>query len=136
MPKFSVIIPVYNVEKYIRRCITSVINQTFKDYEIIVINDGSTDNSIEIAKEFPVKIINSPHVSVSEARNLGVKKAKGEYILFLDSDDYWDNDLLKKLTKSLKNNPDLVRFQVRTVTDNNETKDYNLINKKMSTIYS
>ena len=99
MPKFSVIIPVYNVEKYIRRCITSVINQTFKDYEIIVINDGSTDNSIEIAKEFPVKIINSPHVSVSEARNLGVKKAKGEYILFLDSDDYWDNDLLKKLTK-------------------------------------
>lgn len=124
MPKFSVIIPVYNVEKYIRRCITSVINQTFKDYEIIVINDGSTDNSIEIAKEFSVKIINSPHVSVSEARNLGVKKAKGEYILFLDSDDYWDNDLLKKLTKSLKNNPDLVRFQVRTVTDNNETKDY------------
>lgn len=124
MPKFSIVIPVYNVEKYIGRCLDSVFNQTFKDYEVIVVDDGSTDKSIEIVKEYDVNVITSKHVSVSEARNIGEKKATGEYLLFLDSDDYWDKDLLKEITKSLENNPDLVRFQVRTVTDQDETNDY------------
>lgn len=125
MPKFSIIIPVYNVEKYIKRCIESVTNQTYKDYEIIVVNDGSTDKSMDIVKEFDTKVINSKHVSVSEARNQGSQVAKGEYLIFLDSDDYWENKLLENINKSLKNNPDLVRFQVRTVTDTNEVTDFN-----------
>ena len=124
MPKFSIIIPVYNVEQYIKRTLDSVFNQTEKDFEVIIVDDGSTDNSISIAKEYDVKIIHSKHVEVSEARNIGEKKAKGEYILFLDSDDYWDKDLLKKINKSLDNKPDLVRFQVRTVTDTGIKTDY------------
>ncbi len=124
MPKFSIIIPVYNVEEYIARCLDSVFKQTMKDFEVIVVDDGCTDKSIEIAKEYDVEVITSKHVSVSEARNIGEKKATGEYLLFLDSDDYWDKDLLKEITKSLENKPDLVRFQVRTVTDQDEITDY------------
>ena len=125
MPKFSIVIPVYNVEDYIERCLESIKKQTFKDYEVIVVDDGCTDKSIEIAKQYDVKIIKTEHVSVSEARNVGVKHTKGEYLIFLDSDDYWDKDLLNEINKSLDNNPDLVRFQVRTVTDTGEITDYN-----------
>lgn len=126
MPKFSIIIPVYNVEKYIGKCLNSVFNQTEKDFEVIVVDDGSKDKSMEIVKKYDVQIIKTKHVSVSEARNLGVKKAKGEYLIFLDSDDFWDKDLLKEISKSIKtNNPDLVRFQVRTITEDNESIDYN-----------
>lgn len=125
MPKFSIVIPVYNVEKYIKRTLDSIKSQTFKDYEVIVVNDGSTDKSMDICKKYDVKIINSKHVEVSEARNIGAKQAKGEYLVFLDSDDWWDKDLLKEINKSLDNDPDLVRFQVRTVTDNDERTDYN-----------
>lgn len=124
MPKYSIIIPIYNVEKYLKRTLDSVFNQTEQNFEVIVVNDGSTDKSIEIAKKYKVKIIDTKHVSVSEARNIGVKHAKGDYLIFLDSDDYWDKDLLKEISKSLGNNPDLIRFQVRTVTDKDERKDY------------
>ena len=124
MPKFSIVIPVYNVEKYIKRTLDSVFNQTYKDFEVIVVNDGCTDKSIDYAKEYKVKIVGDKHVGVSEARNIGKKEATGEYLLFLDSDDYWDNELLEKINMSLKNKPDLVRFQVRTVTDKNEITNY------------
>lgn len=124
MPKFSIIIPVYNVEKYIGKCLDSVMSQTYNDYEILVIDDGSTDNSKKIVKEYKVKLIESNHVGVSEARNIAIKKAKGDYLVFLDSDDWWDKELLKKLATSSKNNPDLIRFQMRTVTDKNEKTDY------------
>lgn len=125
MPKFSIIIPVYNVENYIKRCLDSVKNQTYKDYEVIIVNDGSTDKSIEIAKKYDFTIINQNNTGLSAARNNGVKKAKGEYIIFLDSDDYIDKDLLKELYESIDNNPDLIRYQIRTVDDNNEIFDYN-----------
>ncbi len=125
MSKFSIIIPVYNVEKYLKMCLDSVFNQTYKDYEVIVVNDGSTDKSMDIVKDYNVKVNNIKHVSVSEARNIGVKKATGEYLIFLDSDDYWEKDLLKEINKSLDNNPDLVRFQVRTVTDTGEINNFN-----------
>lgn len=124
MPRYSIVIPVYNVEKYLKRTLDSIFNQTEQNFEVILVNDGSTDKSVEIAKKYKVKIIDSKHVSVSEARNIGVKHAKGDYLIFLDSDDYWDKDLLKEVSKSLGNNPDLVRFQARTVTDTNEKKDY------------
>lgn len=124
MPKYSIVIPVYNVEKYIKKTLDSVFNQTEKDFEVIVVDDGCTDKSIEIAKNYAVKIIKTKHVSVSEARNIGEKHAKGEYLIFLDSDDYWDKKVLEEVSKSLKNNPDLVRFQVRTVTDQNVSTDF------------
>lgn len=120
MPKFSVIIPVYNVEKYIRKCVDSVLNQTFKDYEIIVVNDGSPDKSIEMIKDYDVTIIEQKNQGLSAARNAGAKKAKGEYIIFLDSDDYWRKDLLKEINKSLKNNPDVVRFQIQEIFEDQD----------------
>ena len=123
MPKFSIIIPVYNVEKYIKKCLDSVFDQSYKDFEVIVVNDGTKDNSMQIVKEYDVTIINQENQGLSEARNNGVKKAKGEYIIFLDSDDYLDKDSLKEIAKELDTKPDLVRFQVREVFDNN-TIDY------------
>lgn len=124
MPKFSIVIPVYNVEKYIKRTLDNVFNQTYKDFEVIIVNDGCTDKSIELAKEYKVKVVNDKHVGVSEARNIGEKYAKGEYLLFLDSDDYWDKELLENINNSLDNKPDLVRFQIRTVTDKDEITEY------------
>lgn len=118
MPKFSIIIPVYNVEDYIEKCLNSVFDQTFKDYEVIVVNDGTKDKSMDIVKKFDVKVINQKNQGLSEARNTGVKEAKGEYILFLDSDDFIEKDLLERLNESSKNNPDIIRFQICEVKDN------------------
>ena len=124
MPKFSIIVPVYNVEKYLRKCLDSIKKQTFKDYEVIIVNDGTKDNSMEIAKEYPYKIVNQKNQGLSVARNTGVKQATGEYLIFIDSDDYIEKDLLKKINNSLKNNPDVVRYQIKEVYENeiNEQK--------------
>ena len=124
MPKFSIIIPVYNVEKYIKKCLDSVFSQTEKDYEVIVVNDGTQDNSIELIKDYNIKIINQKNQGLSAARNIGAKHATGEYLLFLDSDDYLEKNTLKEIKKSLKNNPDLVRFQIREVFENGKKIDY------------
>ena len=91
--KISVIIPVYNVEKYLSLCLTSCINQTLNDVEFICVNDGSTDGSLEILNQFAeqdfrIRVIDKPNGGVSSARNAGLRAARGEYIMFLDSDDY------------------------------------------------
>ena len=110
----SVIIPVYNVEKYLRDCLNSVINQTYKDLEIICINDGSKDNSLSILEEYAKKdkriiIINKENAGVSAARNDGIEKSTGEYLFCLDSDDYIDKDFLEVFYNNAKqNNSDLV----------------------------
>lgn len=106
MPKISVIIPVYNVEKYLTECLTSVVNQTFKDIEIICVNDGSTDNSPIILEEFAqkdsrIKIINQENQGLSAARNTGLDVATGEYVSFIDSDDYISTDLYADMQKYL-----------------------------------
>jgi len=90
--KVSIIVPVYNVELYLEECLYSIINQTFEDIEIILINDGSTDHSLEIMEKFAkkdnrIKIISQKNKGVSEARNAGILIASGDYILFVDSDD-------------------------------------------------
>jgi len=90
----SVIIPVFNREETIKRALESVFNQTYKDFEVIIIDDGSTDKTLSLAKEFPVEIITQNNHGVSHARNRGIEKARGEYIALLDSDDEW---LPKKL---------------------------------------
>lgn len=124
MPKFSIIIPVYNVEKYIKKCLDSVFNQSFKDYEVIVVNDGTKDKSMDIVKEYDLTIINQENAGLSAARNTGLSKAKGEYIFFLDSDDYIEKDLLKELDKSIKNKPDIVRFQIQEVFEDGRIVEY------------
>lgn len=125
MPKFSIIVPVYNVEKYIKKCLDSIFNQSFKDFEVIVVNDGTKDNSMDIVKKYDVKVINQENSGLSEARNTGVKSAKGEYIIFLDSDDFIEKDLLKEINDSLKNKPDVVRFQIQDYKDGKVTNKYN-----------
>ena len=107
MIKVSVIIPVYNVEKYLEECLQSVCKQTLKDIEIICINDGSTDKSGQILKDFAKKdkrivLIEQENQGVSIARNNGIKVAKGEYIGFVDSDDWIDPDFYEKLYQSAK----------------------------------
>ena len=98
--KVSVIIPVYNVEKYLKDCVDSIINQTLKETEIILINDGSTDKSVEILKEYNVKIFNlKENKGASFARNIGIEKACGEYLGFVDSDDYIASDFYEILYK-------------------------------------
>ena len=124
MPKFSIIIPVYNVEKYLKKCLDSVFNQTYKEYEVIVVNDGTKDSSMDIVKDYNVKVINQKNQGLSAARNAGVKVATGDYLIFLDSDDYWEKNLLKELSKSLKNNPDLVRFQINEVYEDGRVIPY------------
>ncbi len=123
-PKFSIIVPVYNTEKYLKRCLDSMKSQTFKDYEVIIVNDGSTDNSSDIISKYPYKVINQENQGLSMARNNGVKDANGEYLIFLDSDDYIEKDLLKEINKSLSNNPDLVRYQIKEVFDNKDNINY------------
>lgn len=125
MPKFSIIIPVYNVEKYLKKCLESVYNQTYKNYEVIVVNDGTKDNSMDIVKNYPAKVISQKNQGLSVARNNGVEKASGEYILFLDSDDYIEKGLLKEINKSLNNNPDIVRFQIKEVFEDGKKTEYN-----------
>ncbi len=113
MIKLSVIVPVYNTGKYLEKCLNSLVNQTLKNIEIIIVDDGSTDNSKSIIKKYSKKYDNiTPYYlkngGVSRARNYGIKKAKGKYITFLDSDDYIDLNLYEKMYSKTKNNPDVV----------------------------
>lgn len=112
--KISIIIPVYNSEKFIDRCLTSILNQTYKDYEIILINDGSTDSSLQILRKYEknydfVKVYSQKNHGISYTRNKGIDKAKGEYIIFIDNDDWIDKDYLEKYINYIEeNNFDIV----------------------------
>ena len=106
-PKISVIIPCYNVEKYLCKCLDSVVNQTLKDIEIICVNDGSTDGTQKILEEYSKKddrisLINKPNGGLSSARNAGMEKVHGEYLAFLDSDDWVDLNFYEKLYNAAK----------------------------------
>lgn len=112
--KVSVIIPAYNCAKTIERAIDSVINQTIQVFEIIIINDGSTDNTQLIVNNYinqhngyNIKLINKINEGVSKARNLGIKLSEGDYIAFLDSDDYWDLNKVKKQLQTFESNPNI-----------------------------
>lgn len=113
MTKLSIIVPVYNVEKYLSKCLESLIKQTLKDIEIICVNDGSMDNSLAILKEFAskdsrIRIIDNQHQGVAKTRNTGIEQSTGEYIGFVDSDDYIDIDFFEKLYNSAtKSNSDI-----------------------------
>lgn len=113
-PKISVIVPVYNVEKYLRRCVDSILAQTFTDFELLLIDDGSKDKSGEICDEYEktdnrVKVFHKENGGVSSARNLGLDNAKGEWIAFVDSDDWLDSNCYLSLMKD-ENIADLTYF--------------------------
>ena len=148
MPKVSVIIPVYNVEEYIRECLTSVVNQTLKDIEIIVVNDGTEDQSIErikdiITNDIRIKLINKENGGLSSARNVGITNACSEYLLFLDSDDYLTLDALDELYSFAKTN-ELDQlffnadpfFEKDAEEDNSSYKSYYKRNGKYDSIMS
>ena len=107
MPKVSVIIPVYNVEKYLRECLDSVVNQTLKDIEIILVDDGSTDSSLSICNEYAKKdsritVLQQDHKGAGAARNKGLEIAQGEYLSILDSDDFFELDMLENMLNEAK----------------------------------
>lgn len=129
-PLVSIIIPVYNTEKYLRQCLDSVVNQTLKDIEIICVNDGSTDNSLNILKEYKekdnrIKVFNIENHGVSYARNLGLNNVSGEYVVFIDSDDYVNDVFIEELyNNELETFSDLV-FSGRIL----KNKDDKIISK-------
>lgn len=112
MADISIIIPAYNAEKYIKKCIDSIVNQTKEELEIIVINDGSTDNTEDIVKEYKdkrIKYFKNKNQGIGKTRNFGIEKATGSYIMFIDSDDYIEKDACEKMYNKAKNdNLDIV----------------------------
>lgn len=110
---FSLIVPLYNVEKYLKRCIESLINQTYDNIEILLIDDGSTDNSLNICSNYSkvdnrIKVFHKENGGLSDARNYGIDRAKGDYVIFIDSDDYIDTDTCEKFLPYCKENCDII----------------------------
>ena len=126
IPKISVIVPVYNVEKYLPRCIDSILSQTFTDFELLLIDDGSPDNCGKICDEYAakdscVRVFHKPNGGVSSARNLGLDKAQGEWVTFIDSDDYVSPSYFEELFSATIDNPDFVVINnaVRNIEESN-----------------
>ncbi len=140
MPKVSVIIPVYNVEKYLRECLDSVVNQTLKDIEIICVNDYSTDNSPKILEEYAshdnrIKIINNEkNIHAGQSRNKGLSLSSGEYVFFMDSDDYLELNALETVVRILDMNTDAafcIFCKVLHDQSTNETTKIKTFSKKL-----
>lgn len=131
MPSLSIIVPCYNVEKYLAKCLESIINQTYKDLEIICVNDGSSDRSLDIIENFAkkdcrVKVVNQKNQGISVARNEGVRNATGKYISFVDSDDYIDEETYESALKTIEEtNVDMVCWGAKV-----ELADTSKINSK------
>ncbi|MFR5264944.1 MULTISPECIES: glycosyltransferase family 2 protein [Clostridium] len=142
MTKISVVIAAYNIERYIDRCVDSVVNQSYKELEIIVVNDGSTDSTLEKLKKRAVEdnriiIVDKENQGVIEARKSGYIKATGEYILFLDGDDWIDLDAIRKLKDKIEeNDSDIVCFEYYEIFDNGKkiegikSKEFNILQGK------
>ena len=132
--KLSIIVPIYNVAPYLRKCVDSLLVQDISDYEIILVDDGSTDSSGAIADEISdvfrlsplasrlhLRVIHQPNAGLSEARNTGTRAAKGEYIMFVDSDDYLQPNVLRTLMEQIeRDNLDVLRFRYQNVRESGE----------------
>lgn len=133
--KVSVVLSVYNVKLYLERCVQSVLNQTYKDFEIVLVDDGSTDGSGELCDQLAksdsrVVVVHQKNQGNSGARNTGIRHAKGDYIIFADSDDYWLlNDGLMTLIQNCDEGTDLICFKEVDIWKD-ERKTYNLYNLK------
>lgn len=122
-PIISIITPVYNLENYIERCVESDINQTFTAWEYILVDDGSTDNSVIILKEYikkylQIAVYHSVFGGVSAARNMGIDKAKGKYICFIDGDDFIVPNMLESMVEQFREGVDLVQCSYDVLYDN------------------
>lgn len=127
MIKFSIIVPVYNVEKYLNDCLNSILNQRYSNYEVIIVCDKCSDISEKIVDQYvknnkKFKKIYAENTGLAQARNLGLEKVTGDYILFLDGDDYFEPDLFKTLNLELKDEIDILRFQVQEISENKKVK--------------
>lgn len=126
----SIIVPIYNSEKYLPECIKSILNQTYKNIEIILINDGSTDNSLKICKNYSkidnrIKKLDKLNSGVAESRNKGIQIASGQFIMFVDSDDFLETTIIEKLYNSIKlNNSDLAICKINDYVNDNKIKRY------------
>lgn len=138
-PKISIIVPVYNAEKYIDRCLQSIIHQSFTDWELIIVNDGSTDKSSEICEYFAkqdkrIKVFHKKNEGVSHTRQFGLNVTKGEFIIQMDADDWADNDMLECMyNTAIDAQADLVISDIYQETDKGQIylcqKPYNTSNK-------
>lgn len=123
---FSVVVPVYNAEKYLSKCIDSVLTQTYQNFELILVDDGSTDNSGKICDEYATKdsrivVVHQMNQGHTMARRKAISVAKGDYFLFLDSDDYWDSNLLETIDDAITaSHCDMVIFKYRRITNSGE----------------
>ncbi len=112
MIRYSIIVPIYNKALYVRKALQSILAQSFTDYEVVIVDDGSTDDSLAVAKDFVERIddrwtiICQPNAGVAAARNYGVAKSKGEYVCFLDSDDWWEPTFLDEMDRLIHEYPD------------------------------
>lgn len=121
----SIIITAYNAEKTIERCINSILENEYNDFEIIVINDGSSDKTekvIELFASDKIKYFSKKNTGVADSRNFGIEKAKGEYITFVDSDDYVSNNYFENLDKYLKQGIDIVKRKATIINEKNDEK--------------
>lgn len=124
--KVSIIVPVYNGEKYLKKCLNSIVNQTYRNIEIIIINDGSTDDSLGIINNYidndeRISLIDKENEGQAKARNIALKKTTGNYILFVDCDDYIESNMVEDmLALAIKNNCDIVSCNLKCICDNGE----------------
>lgn len=125
--KFSLILPVYNVEKYLDKCMESIMEQTYSDFEVILVNDGSKDNSLSLCQDYAnlderVKVINKENGGVSSARNEGIKQATGEWIVFIDPDDWIESQCIEKCAQLIeKNDTDMLCYNaIKAFETNNK----------------
>ncbi len=133
--KFSVLIPVYNTEKYLEECLRSILNQTYQDFEIIIVDDGSTDSSGEICDSYhkkylsKIKVIHKENQGLISARRVGIANATGDYCIFVDSDDYIEKELLSELDRILTQDEtiDLLLYSFKYVQDGKVVKQYSRI---------
>ena len=127
-PKISIIVPVYKVEQYLPKCIDSILSQTYQDWELLLIDDGSPDNSGKICDEYAqkderIRVFHKENGGVSRARNLGLDNAEGDYVMFVDSDDWLSNDCLQVCVHEVEANKlDALQFGFISVNSNNEKK--------------
>ena len=125
MRKVSIIIPVYNAEKTIEKCVSSILKQTYKNYEVLLIDDGSSDNSLDVIQKYKkhenIKVLTQENHGVAYTRNRGIKEATGDYIMFIDNDDFIDSDYIEKhITAISKENSDIVMSGYRRINVENK----------------
>ncbi|WP_273215140.1 glycosyltransferase [Helicobacter japonicus] len=140
-PLFSIIVPIYNVESYLKECLDSILAQTYKDFELILINDGSIDTSGEIAKTYAnshsfITLFNQENSGQSVARNKGLESAKGQYIVFIDADDRLDSKALEYYAKCFKNDNslDIIYTEFNLISDEGHSLGHQKFWFDMSTL--